>query len=71
MRSAFLLAALPAAVLGLAACDDQTAQNNQNQPGATSTPSVKVAPSGCSRPLLSLMISRNRLPLPSVLRAIT
>ena len=36
MRSKFLLAALPAVILGLAACDDQTAQN-QNQPGGTST----------------------------------
>jgi len=36
MRSRFLLAALPAVILGLAACDDQTAQN-KNQPGGTST----------------------------------
>ncbi len=36
MRSKLLLAALPAAILGLAACDDQTAQN-QNQPAGTST----------------------------------
>ena len=39
------------------------------QPGASSTPSVKVAPSGCFRPLLSSMSSRNRLPLPRVRRA--
>ncbi len=36
MRSKLLLAALPVAILGLAACDDQTAQN-QNQPAGTST----------------------------------
>ncbi|WP_431856370.1 hypothetical protein [Azospirillum sp.] len=36
MRSPFLLAALPALILGLAACDDQTAQN-KSQPGGTST----------------------------------
>ena len=41
MRSKLLLAALPAALLGLAACDDQTAQNN-TQPGA--------APSTAERP---------------------
>jgi len=36
MRSKLWLAALPALLLGVAACDDQTAQNNAN-PGATST----------------------------------
>jgi hypothetical protein len=36
MRSRLLLVALPAALLGLAACDDQTAQNN-TQSGAPST----------------------------------
>lgn len=36
MRSKLWLAALPALLLGVVACDDQTAQNNTN-PGATST----------------------------------
>lgn len=48
MRSKLLLAALPAALLGLAACDDQTAQNN-TQPGASSTaerPATAPPPAG-------------------------
>ncbi|AWK87058.1 hypothetical protein [Azospirillum thermophilum] len=41
MRSKFLLAALPALLLGLAACDDQSTPNsgssNTNEPAATGT----------------------------------
>ncbi|SCL60775.1 hypothetical protein GA0070617_4470 [Micromonospora yangpuensis] len=43
--------------------------STRSQPGLSTSPSVKVSPSGCVRPSLSSTISRNRLPLPRVRRA--
>ncbi|HYG85796.1 MAG TPA: hypothetical protein VD978_06025 [Azospirillum sp.] len=43
MRTKLLLAAVPALLLGLAACDDQTAQDT-NQPGTPSTAERPAAP---------------------------